>query len=779
MNDRRREAFLRPHSYAFGENHMSLLRSPRPARLAVCIATALLLGLTAAASHSQEAAPTSKPPAKVAVLQTINVTAEKRVENLQDVPISISVITPEQLANFGQSGDGVLQLSARAPSVYAETSYGREFPRFYIRGLGNSDFDLNASQPVSMVYDDVVQENPILKGFPLFDLAQVEVLRGPQGTLFGRNSPAGVIKFDSERPSQQTSGYAKVSYGSYGTANAEAALGGALSSDWSGRVSALAQHRDNWIDNDFTGKRDALGHYNDRALRLQALYQPSDRFNALINVHARLLDGSAMVNRANAIELGGASLVPGFQRDTVAQDGRNRQHLFTWGSNLHLSWNFDGLSFTSITGLERATTYSLGDIDGGYDVSETPAVAGLGNRYLTPFASETADALPKDRQITQEFRLANDASEQLAWQVGTYYFDEDIAINNFSYDTLNGHLLNDWAQQRQRTKAYALFGSADYHFTDRFDLRAGARWSHDQRDFSADRLFGFSGPIGPLNASPTDARWSGDLTGTFKVDDQLNVYARIANGFRAPSVQGRITFGDSISTAKPETITSFELGLKSTGLGGRVRFNADIYKYIMHNQQLTAVGGATNVTQLLNAKKTEGHGAEFDFEAYVTPQFILTAGGSYNFTKLVDRNLSVAPCGAPFYNCSVRDPLLPNGNALIDGNRLPNAPKWIGTLTARYGIPYGDNGEFFVYTDWSYRSEVNFFLYESAEYLSKPLLTGGVRAGYNWNFGKREIALYGRNITNKRAISGAIDFNNRTAFVSDPRVVGVEFRAEL
>jgi iron complex outermembrane receptor protein len=216
--------------------------------------------------------------------------------------------------------------------------------------------------------------------------------------------------------------------------------------------------------------------------------------------------------------------------------------------------------------------------------------------------------------------------------------------------------------------------------------------------------------------------------------------------------------------------------MKTLAADGKLRFNADIYKYNMHNEQLTAVGGTTNVTQLLNAKKTEGYGAEFDAEAYLTPNFIVTAGGSYNHTELKDRNLAVAICGS---GCTVLDPLNAQGNALINGNVLPNSPKWIGTFTARYGIPYGDNGEFFVYTDWNYRSEINFFLYDSAEYRSKAFLEGGLRLGYNWDFGKREVALYGRNITGKEVITGAIDFNNRTAFVNDPRVVGIEFRAEL
>ncbi len=245
-----------------------------------------------------------------------------------------------------------------------------------------------------------------------------------------------------------------------------------------------------------------------------------------------------------------------------------------------------------------------------------------------------------------------------------------------------------------KNKAWALFGSIDYAFTDRFDVRAGARWSHDQRDFSANRLFGFTGPIGPLTSSPSDSRWSGDLTASFKVNDDVNVYARAANGFRAPSVQGRITFGNDIWTVKPETITSYEVGLKVFTLDKRLRFNADVYSYTMRDQQLTAVGGATNIVYLLNAKRTEGYGAEFDLEAFVTPNFILAAGGNYIHTRLKDKGLGVAPCGGGTL-CHVLDPVDAGGLTLVNGNSLPNSPEWIGTITARYGIPVGDGGEFF------------------------------------------------------------------------------------
>ncbi len=149
------------------------------------------------------------------------------MEQVQNLPESITTIDPEKLDVLKSGGDDIQFLSARVPSLLIESSFGRTFPRFYIRGLGNTDFDLNASQPVSLVYDDIVLENPILKGFPIFDIDQVEVLRGPQGTLFGRNTPAGVVKLDSKKPTQDTEGYVDVSYGNLGNANLEGAIGGA------------------------------------------------------------------------------------------------------------------------------------------------------------------------------------------------------------------------------------------------------------------------------------------------------------------------------------------------------------------------------------------------------------------------------------------------------------------------------------------------------------------------------------------------------------------------
>ena len=200
--------------------------------------TKLLLSLSAIAVAATSAPAFAQAATDETRLDEIIVTAQRREENLQDVPVSVATLGGDTLAAVSGAGADIRALSGRVPSLNIESSFGRTFPRFYIRGLGNTDFDLNASQPVSLVYDDVVLENPILKGFPVFDLDRVEVLRGPQGTLFGRNTPAGIVKFDTAKPTSKNN-FVKASWGSFNTINAEAGVGGELAEGITARASVL------------------------------------------------------------------------------------------------------------------------------------------------------------------------------------------------------------------------------------------------------------------------------------------------------------------------------------------------------------------------------------------------------------------------------------------------------------------------------------------------------------------------------------------------------------
>jgi iron complex outermembrane receptor protein len=734
------------------------------------LALSLALALASPVAIAQTA--TTDQGAKT--LDVITVTAEKREEDIQKVPISISTIPAEELDVLRSSGDDIRSLSARVPSLLIESSFGRTFPRFYIRGLGNTDFDLNASQPVSLVYDDVVLENPILKVFPIFDLDQVEVFRGPQGTLFGRNTPAGVVKLDSKKPTQDNEGYVDVSYGSYNTANLEGAIGGALSDTWSARLSILGQHRDNWVDNTAPGRSDSFGGYNERAARLQFAWQPSDSFHALFNMHALNLDGSAILFRANIINPGSDDLVPGFKRDEISLDGQNFQHVTEYGGDARLVWDFNNMELVSITGFEKVKTLSHGDIDGGYGASFAPP---FGPGFI-PFPSESADGMPFHRQITEEVHLSSKDTGPLDWIVGAYYFNENITIDSFDYNTLAGSTQDGYARQQQFNISTALFGALGYQITDTFKLKGGVRFTQDDKDYVAERFVSPFGapPTGPIYESPSYDHTNWDLSGVWSATPSTDLYARVATGFRAPAIQGRLLFGDTVSVAKAETVTSGEIGIKSRMFDNRASISFDLFDYEMKNQQLTAVGGTANFNRLVNANKTNGHGFELDAQAYLTDRLMVTFGTSYNDTKIDDPNLAIQPCGS---GCTVLDPPGPTaGTVLIDGNPLPQAPKWISNLTARYGIPVGE-GEWFVYTDWAYRSKVSFFLYQSVEFSGKPWVEGGLRVGYDWAGGKREVALFGRNITNEKAITGGIDFDNLTGYVNEPAIWGVQFRAEL
>jgi iron complex outermembrane receptor protein len=741
------------------------------------------LAVAASGALAQEAAPpapaaaASQPAAAPATLETVVVTAERRAENIKNVPISISTLSGEKLDVLNSGGQDIRFLAARVPSLNIESSFGRAFPRFYIRGLGNTDFDLNASQPVSLVVDDVVQENPILKGFPVFDVAQIEVLRGPQGTLFGRNTPAGVVKFDSARPKiGVTEGYASVALASLGSTIVEAAYNQPVSPESALRVSLQHQGRDDWVTNSFAaGPTRELEGYDDNAARVQWLYRPDKAFSVLANLHARHLNGSARLFRANIIKPGTNDLVDGFDPKSIALDGVNEQTLDNLGGSLRLRWAWGDKTVHSITGYETVESFSRGDIDG----SAGPYTFGAPAAGSATFPAESADGLPKHKQFSQEFRVESNDPGPMNWQAGLYYFDEDLTIDSFSYNSLGGGAQNGFAQQTQQNTAWAAFGSVKYALSPATGLRGGLRWSHDKKDFSVQRFTSpiGGGTLGPLAANPADSDLSWDLSGTHALNADTNLYARVAKGFRAPTIQGRVLFGDTISVANSEKVLSVEAGVKADLLDRRARVGFNVFHYTVTDPQLTAVGGAANFTQLLNADKSVGQGMELDLEAYLTDRLRATAGLSYNHTEIKDPTLAVQGCGG---GCTMLDPAGPvAGTFLINGNPLPQAPQWVANTTLRYGMPTADGGEWFAFTDWAYRSKINFGLYESIEFTGKPLLEGGLRLGYSWPSGRYELAVYGRNITNQTRVVGGIDFNNLTGFINEPRIWGVQFKAQL
>jgi iron complex outermembrane receptor protein len=254
----------------------------------------------------------------------------------------------------------------------------------------------------------------------------------------------------------------------------------------------------------------------------------------------------------------------------------------------------------------------------------------------------------------------------------------------------------------------------------------------------------------------------------------MSVYARAASGYLGTSIKNDTTAGVS-TIAKPQTTTSYEVGFKGQSPASLLSYSIDGYYWNTKNIQLTAVGGNSNVTTLLNADKAVGYGLEAEVSVRPIEHLELTAGGSYNHTELKDRLLAVA---IPSYPVTVLDP--PGtvaGTVLIDGNPLPQAPKWSANFTAGYTVPLSDDTELFAFTDWAYRSKVNFFLYQAVEFTGRSSLEGGLKVGYRDKVKHFEVAVFGRNITNQIRAVSAIDFDDLTTMINEPRILGVEFSA--
>ena len=715
----------------------------------VCVSVLLAFSLPTLATAQDE----------LLVLEEVIVTAQKREQSLQDVPISVTALSGDTIGTFASGGEDIRLLSSRIPNLNAESSNGRTAPRFYIRGLGNTDFDLAASQPVSVIVDEVVQENVILKSFPLFDLERVEVLRGPQGTLFGRNTPAGIIKFETRKPTQEAEGYLSLSYGEYGSTSVEFAQGGGLSDTVSARLSLLYQSRDDWVSNPFLGTSDVMGGFDEIAGRLQFLLEPSDTFSALFNLHFRNFEGTASLFRANILTTGSNSLNNNFDRDNVfyGDTHNNPQEYDSWGTSMRLDWDFDNdMMLTSITAYETTDGSSLGDIDGG-----NPDGPGF-----IPFQSTTQDGLDDLEQITQEFRLSSQASDRLFWQAGLFYFDSDLTIRTRPFFV-------DDSIIRHQNEAWAVFGQVSYDMSDDTTLTVGLRYTDD--DKSADAFSGaFGAQLPTVNLSDDHLSW--DVALNHVRDENLSFYGRIASGFRAPTIQSRdVAFFGVPTTAPSETIMSYETGFKSTSDNGRLRWNGAIYYYDVSDQQVTAVGGESNSVQLVSIDEVTAWGIETDIEWLVSEFLRLTAGVGYTDTEISDIDLRVPVCGSG--QCTPRDPIDSDGFAIVDGNSLPQAPDWTINFTADYNRPIGE-GEFFVFADYAYQGDTRILLYDATEFNSDGTFELGLRVGYRFGDALQyEVAGFGRNLTDEENLKGVIDFNNNTGFVNEPRIWGVAFAA--
>ena len=713
------------------------------------------------------------------VMEEVVVTAQKKEENIQEVPISITKMTGDRVTARFAGGEDILALAQAAPGLHVETSNGRLAPRFYMRGLGNADFTQAASQPVSIVFDEVPMEKVGFKSFPVFDVDSIEIGRGPQGTLFGRNTTAGMVHITSRRPTEESEGYVRANLGEMGTRNIEAAIGGTVIEDQlMARVSILHQNRDNWVDNGFTQEDDVMGGFDIFAIRFQALFTPSDDFSMLFLHQRQDQDGnSASLFRANTLSQGSNDLNDNYDRDVVFFDGGdgNPARIKSHGTTLKMDWDLGEYTVTSITSYQDIyDREARGDIDGGFGCLFTcSGPSGPASTPFSPFASpfvvnvDTGSVIDAN-QLTQELRLASNFDGAFNYQVGVFYFKDEFS-NISSNQSAGAPAYTANSSSDIENRAWAVFGQGTYELADDLKLTFGLRYTDDEKDAQHIR-FTANGPapLAPISLQDDNVSWDISLSKTTAAGNQL--YARAASGFRAQTIQDRLQDDPTVTTADSETINSFEVGYKA--LWDRVRLNAAAFYYAVDDMQLVAVGGADNSTRLLNADRGTGAGVEVEVEYAVTDNLIFSVGFGSADTRIKQSGLATAPCGSGL--CTILDPIDANGNAVIDGNSFQHAPEWTLNFEIDYTAPLSNGDEIYVYTDWKFKGETQDFLYESIEYTFDTQFEGGLRAGYRSTANNYEIGIFARNITDEDNVIGGIDFANLLAYVNQPRVVGVE-----
>ncbi|MGH6615092.1 TonB-dependent receptor [Sphingomonas sp.] len=733
-------------------------------------------------------------------LQDIVVTAERRSENLQKVPVSVAVVGGEDLRSFQSGGEDILSLAGRVPGLYAETTTGRIFPRFYIRGLGNIDFYLGASQPVSIIQDDVVLEHVVLKSNPVFDVNQVEVLRGPQGSLFGRNTTAGIIKFDTIRPSQTFDGRVAASYGTFNTVTFDGGIGGPIVQDKIAfRISGLYQHRDDWVDNRFTGTgadgtrggKNVMGGFDERDVRLQLLFTPTENLSINVSGHARDFSGTSTIFHRGALKLG-SNNIEGEPRDSLAQDEamNNPQAYKTYGASVNAAYDFGFATLTSITAYETSHGYSRGDTDGG--VAQ--------NYPGRPAYGQSQGNLRDLDQWTQEVRLASNDSGPFKWQVGGMYFDsrDDTEFYQRSFfltgPDLNGTLPNpnNFVRLHDVNTSWALFGQLSYQVTPALTITAGGRITEDKKQTRLVRSV--KNAAGTTDSFPStaprfvelkDTQPSWDVSALYEASPDFSLYARVARGFRGPTIQGRsAVFNSPFTTANSETIMSYEAGIKTRPFSN-LRFNATGFTYRVNDIQLNGNDSNGNGV-LFNADHANAYGFEAELEWRPIRNISISLGGSALHTEIKDKRVYAQVCALNgVVTCTVQNPTItrpvfgaPAVFAQIDGQPLPNAPKFQIDAAVRYDIPLWTGGNLFVQTDWNVQGYTNLVLYKTREFYADGNLEGGLKIGYTTSDKKYEIAAFARNITNEKNLKGVIE-NYMAAVFNEPRIIGISFSGKL
>ncbi len=745
------------------------------------VITALMTGTSSLAYAAEEE---SADEAGFTIEEVI-VTARKRSESIQETPIAITALSTAQLEQ--RSLTNLVEIGAYIPNVVMNTSPsssgGGNNAQIYIRGIGQSDFLFTTDPGIGIYVDGVFHPRTLGGVMDLLDLERVEVLRGPQGTLFGKNTIGGAISLTSQKPQGDGSGYLEVTTGRFNRIDLRGSFDVALSDTLAAKVSMSSKNRDGY------GKRleygtdkviDETGDENATAVRLALRWEASE--NVIVDFSADYTrereKGVPVIlsfvddNGATYGGLGGLwnALVGGpaglpFTSDFVIGDGNrydsyatagNRNSLNSYGFSMDIDWTIDeNLSLRSISAYRQMDAFFNSDTDG------------------SPLQFTETDQYQDQNQISQEFQLIGTSfDDRFNWVLGAFYFDEfgrddnKVRLTSGLYDalealpgTLNGSPLSAPTApggpgnpinpnldldlevfNEIDIKSYAVFSQGTFQVSDKISISAGARYSYEKKDYFLNhtRLNSGATIIGNRTISENWSSFTPMGSIDFQVNEDALVYVSVTQGFKSGGFNGRPISEGAVSSFEPEKVLSYELGFKTDWAENRLRLNGAIFYADYTDMQLGSISADENgvlALRIQNAGKARIKGFELEMQARPTANFDLIGSLGY-----VDFEITELDPGVQDFTIT---------------SQAMKTPEWNASLGAQYTWDISSDSSMSLRGDWTYQSKT-YQDVQNTEMIAAPGYSlFNARLTYMNEEGNWEMALFVTNLTDKAYIASA------------------------
>ena len=718
-----------------------------------------------------------------AVLEEIIVTAQKREQDISDVGISITAYSGQQLKQLGITS--TLQLDDMVPGLMVTDFGSGTTTQFTIRGSAQLDFADHQEPPVAVYSDGIYNSYMGGIAFSFFDIDRIEVLRGPQGTLFGRNATGGLVHVISNKPTRENEGYLELTGGEFGQIRGEGVLSGPIGDTLSGRLSLAYENTDGYQENRIGPDVNDVDNFSGRA---QLLFEPNDDLSVHITGNWGIDDayGQGYSIRPALNDIGGLPGLPGDgltkigtteQQDafcaawlgppfplapgatdcfgfTEPDDGDNkiainelgffkRDH---YGITGKIEWAIsDGLKIVSITNWQDFEKQYLEDVDG------------------TPEPLFTYQQGVDSEQISQELQIQGE-TDRLKWVAGAYYLNIDSEYLVVT-DVLNCCLVEFDNNIALETESYAVFLQAEYALTDQFTFIGGFRWTEDEKDIAAtplcfnagpaeafglpadpcDFFFGGTAQVGPpLASNRSEGEWSGVFELDWTPSDGLLVYAKYSRGNKAGGFNAGATFlfdAASVFSFDGEVLKSYEGGIKAALFNGRARLNASVFHYDYENFQNFSAQGINLIVFNTDAENT---GAEIELIANPFEGWEFLLGLSLQDAKQKDVTFAGAARDMP----------------------MPNAPDVTFNGLGRYEWPML-GGSMATQVDFNYVDRRALNGIDHPALFDGSYVVANARVDYTTSDGRWELGLWVKNFTGTDYVATVFDLSTFTGILID------------